>query len=144
MPQALQVNAEITIPAGELAITFARSAGPGGQNVNKVSTKAVLRWTVAASTGLPEPVRRRFLDRYANRVNSNGDLVLACDEHREQRRNVAACREKLRGMILAVIAPPRRRIKTRPSRSAVQRRLQSKQRQAEKKKSRQDGRFSGD
>lgn len=126
----------MVIPAAELTFTFARSAGPGGQNVNKVSTKAVLRWRVAETPSLPTSVRARFLAKYGNRVNAEGELVLACDEHREQARNVTACREKLRAMILAVVTPPRRRIKTRPTRAAVERRIASKQRQSEKKQRR--------
>ena len=113
-----------------------RSAGPGGQNVNKVSTKAVLRWQVVATPSLPEAVRRRFLERYANRINGEGELVIAADEHREQSRNLAACYERLRQMILAVLHPPRRRVKTRPSRAAVERRIESKQRSSEKKQRR--------
>jgi ribosome-associated protein len=133
MPAPLIVNSEISIPAAELAFTFARSAGPGGQNVNKVNTKAVLHWPVTDSPSLPESVRRRFLAKYGNRVNAEGELVLASDEHREQGRNVTACREKLRAMITAVLTPPRRRIKTRPSRAAVEKRIKAKQRQSEKK-----------
>ena len=114
----------------------ARSAGPGGQNVNKVNSKAVLRWQIAATTSLPEGVRRRFLTRYANRINGEGELVLDSDEHREQSRNLAACRERLVQMIVAVLYPPRRRIKTRPSRAAVERRIESKQRTSKKKEQR--------
>lgn len=136
MPRPLVVNAELVIPAAELAFSFARSAGPGGQNVNKVNTKAVLRWRATDTPSLPASVRQRFLAKYGNRVNAEGELVLACDEHREQGRNLTACREKLRAMILAVASPPRRRIKTRPSRAAVERRIESKQRQAEKKQRR--------
>jgi ribosome-associated protein len=139
MPRALIVNADISIPAEELAFTFARSAGPGGQNVNKVNTKAVLRWPVAASSSLPPAVRGRFLAKYGNRVNNEGELVLTCDEHREQGRNLTTCREKLRTMIVAVLTPPRRRIKTRPSRGAVERRIKAKQRQSEKKEGRRGG-----
>lgn len=139
MPRALVINEQITIPAGELQATFARSAGPGGQNVNKVNTKAVLRWQVAATPSLPEAVRRRFLTRYANRVNSEGELVLSADEHREQSRNLTACREKLQQMVLAVVAPPRRRVKTRPSRAAVERRIKAKQQNSEKKQRRRGG-----
>ena len=144
MPAPLVVNSEISIPAAELAFTFARSAGPGGQNVNKVNTKAVLHWRVIDAPSLPEAVRRRFLAKYGNRVNAEGELVLACDEHREQGRNVASCREKLRAMITAVLTPPRRRIKTRPSRAAVEKRIQAKQRRAEKKQGRRGGFDSGD
>ncbi len=136
MPRPLPVNAEITIPAAELEMSFARSAGPGGQNVNKVSSKAVLRWNVTASPSLPDGVRRRFLQRFGTRVNTAGELVIAADEHREQSRNASACYERVRQMILAVAAPPRRRIKTRPSRAAVERRIQTKQRTGEKKRQR--------
>ena len=68
-----------------------------------MNTKAVLRWQVVATPSLPEAVRRRFLGRYGNRINGEGELVLAADEHREQSRNLAACRERLRQMILAVL-----------------------------------------
>jgi ribosome-associated protein len=139
MPAPLVVNSEISIPAAELVFTFARSAGPGGQNVNKVNTKAVLHWRVRESPSLPSGVRGRFLAKYGNRVNANGELVLTCDEHREQGRNVTACREKLRTMIAGVVTPPRRRIKTRPPRAAVERRIQSKQRQSDKKHDRRGG-----
>ena len=122
-------------------MSFARSAGPGGQNVNKVSSKAVLRWQVVATASLPEAVRRRFVTRYANRINVAGELVLSSDEYREQPRNTAACMERLRTMILAVLVPPRRRVKTRPPRAAVERRIKSKQQTSEKKQRR---RYRGD
>lgn len=136
MPRPLVVTPDVVIPAGELQMSFARSAGPGGQNVNKVSSKAVLHWQVRTTPSLPVDVRRRFVERYANRINVEGELVLAADEHREQSRNHDACRERLREMIVAVLRPPRRRVKTRPSRAAVERRIQSKQRSSEKKQQR--------
>lgn len=144
MARALLVNDQITIPAAELQINFARSAGPGGQNVNKVNTKAVLRWAARTSESLPPAVRTRFLARYANRVNNEGELVLSSDEYREQPRNLNACREKLRAMILSVLTPPRRRRKTKPTRASVERRIVTKQRQAEKKRSRRGGVESGE
>jgi ribosome-associated protein len=136
MARPLVVTAEIVIPAAELQMSFARSAGPGGQNVNKVSTKAVLHWQATATPSLPGDVRRRFVERFANRINAAGELVLAADEHREQSRNVEACRERLRQMIVAVLHPPRRRVKTRPSRAAVERRIVAKRRSSEKKQQR--------
>jgi ribosome-associated protein len=137
MPRPLVVNAEIVIPAAELRASYARSSGPGGQNVNKVSSKAVLHWQVVATPSLPEPVRRRFVAQYGNRINGEGELVIAADEHREQSRNLSAAYERLRVMISSVLNPPRRRVKTRPSRAAVERRIQSKHRSSEKKQRRQ-------
>ena len=139
MARALVVNDAITIPAAELKVSFARSAGPGGQNVNKVNTKAMLRWAARESATLPPAVKTRLLARYGNRINNEGELVLTSDEHREQARNLTACREKLRAMILSVLKPPRRRVKTKPTRASVERRIVSKQRQGEKKRSRRGG-----
>ena len=119
-----------------MQLSFARSAGPGGQNVNKVSSKAVLRWRVAETESLPEAVRRRFVTKYGNRINVAGELVLSCDEHREQPRNTASCMERLRTMITAVLKPPRRRVTTRPPRAAVERRIKRKQQTSEKKQRR--------
>jgi ribosome-associated protein len=139
MARPLIVNAAITIPAAEFSVSYARSAGPGGQNVNKVNSKAILRWRVNESTSLPEGVRQRFLAHFGNRVTNDGEIVIASDEHREQPRNLTACFDRLRAMILSVAKPPTRRIKTRPSRGAVERRIQSKQRNSEKKQQRRGG-----
>ncbi|MCA9260184.1 MAG: aminoacyl-tRNA hydrolase, partial [Planctomycetales bacterium] len=112
-----------------------------GQNVNKVNTKAVLKWNVLASSCLPADVKTRFVDAYGSRLTREGVLVLSCDTHREQARNLSGCHDRLRALILAVAKPPRRRIKTKPSRSSVERRLGAKHRRSEKKDSR---RFRGD
>jgi ribosome-associated protein len=144
MARALLVNDAITIPAADLQVSFARSAGPGGQNVNKVNTKAQLRWAALESAALPPAVKARLLARYGNRINNEGELVLSSDEHREQARNLNACREKLRAMIISVLKPPRRRVKTKPTRASVERRIVSKQRQADKKRSRRGGIESGE
>src|SRR5690606_17989279 len=100
------------------------------------NTKAVLRWPVATSRALPEDVRQRFLERWASRITSDGEIVLTSDRHRDQGRNVADCIGKLDAMLDAVATPPRPRKKTRPSRSAVERRLQEKRAQSEKKRRR--------
>jgi ribosome-associated protein len=139
MARPLIVNAAITIPGNEFGVSYARSGGPGGQNVNKVNSKAVLRWNVANSPSLPIGVRQRFLQHFGSRLTGEGQLVIASDEHRDQPRNLTACYDRLRAMILSVATPPRRRIKTRPSRGAVERRLESKQRQSEKKQQRRGG-----
>ncbi|QDT74225.1 alternative ribosome rescue aminoacyl-tRNA hydrolase ArfB [Lacipirellula limnantheis] len=143
MARPLIVNAAITIPAAELGISYARSAGPGGQNVNKVNSKAILRWRVVDSPSLPEGVRQRFLAHFGSRITNDGEIVIAADEHREQPRNLTACYERLRAMILSVAKPPTRRVKTRPSRGAVERRIESKQRNSQKKQQRRGG-FNAD
>lgn len=132
----LNVNEQIAIPLTELNFSFARSGGPGGQNVNKVNTKATLRWGVADSPSLPEGVRQRFLEKYKRRITTEGELVLSSQRFRDQGRNVADCLDKLRELLLEVATPPKRRKKTKPSRAARERRLQQKSRQSEKKQRR--------
>jgi ribosome-associated protein len=139
MARPLIVNAAITIPGAEFGVSYARSGGPGGQNVNKVNSKAVLRWQAVGSPSLPEGVRQRFLQHFGSRLTGDGEIVIASDEYRDQPRNLTACYDRLRAMLLSVATPPRRRIKTRPSRGAVERRLESKQRNSQKKQDRRGG-----
>ncbi|MGI9427543.1 MAG: alternative ribosome rescue aminoacyl-tRNA hydrolase ArfB [Bythopirellula sp.] len=137
MARPLVVNSRLQIPSKEITLSFARSAGPGGQNVNKVSSKAVLRWNVAASNSLPDDVKTRFLESFRTRITNQGEIVLSSDRHRDQPRNIADCYEKLRQLILAFEFAPRVRKQTRPSRGAVQRRLQSKRHSSQRKQRRQ-------
>jgi len=137
MPRPLVVNSRLQIPGKELTLSFARSAGPGGQNVNKVNSKAVLRWNVTGSPTLREEVKLRFLQRFSHRINRLGEIVLASDCHRDQPRNIADCYEKLRQLILAALVAPRFRKQTRPSRGSVERRLQSKRQSSQRKQRRQ-------
>jgi len=132
----LRVEPNIEISDDELQFTFVRSAGPGGQNVNKVNTKAVLRWAVAASPSLDNAVRARFLTRYSSRLTTAGELILTSQQFRDQSRNRADCLEKLQKMLAAVAVAPRRRKKTRPSRASVERRLTGKLHRGEKKRGR--------
>lgn len=130
----LVVDERIRIPLRELRFDFARSSGPGGQNVNKVATKAVLHWDVARSRALPESVRERFVVKYRRRISKEGELVLQSQRFRDRGRNVAACTEKLRQMLLEVATPPKRRRPTRPGRSAIERRLSTKRRAGTRKR----------
>ncbi len=133
---SLVINSQIEINRSELRFTFVRSSGPGGQNVNKVNSKAVMRWNVAASANLPPAVRQRFVNRYRLRIAADGSLVLTSERYRDQARNIADCLDKLRAMILDVAAEPRQRKATRPSRASVKRRLERKREQSERKKGR--------
>jgi ribosome-associated protein len=124
------------IPLRELDFTFARSSGPGGQNVNKTETKATLRWAVASSSSLPVDVRARFLRAFATRITTQGELVLSSQRHRDRLRNVDDCLEKLAAMLRQVATPRRKRRPTRPSRGAVERRITEKKRQSSAKRER--------
>jgi ribosome-associated protein len=130
----LAIGRTIRVPLSELTFTYVRSSGPGGQNVNKVASKAVLRWRPATSVGLPDDARERFLRRYASRLTRNGEIVIASDRFRDQGRNTADCVQKLRAMLAAVAEPPKPRKATSPSRASIGRRLKSKGRTSAKKK----------
>jgi ribosome-associated protein len=129
----LQITRELAIPLKEFDFRFARSGGPGGQNVNKVNTKVTLRWQILNSKSLPDDVRQRFLARFGRRVNQEGELLVTSQRFRDQGRNVADCLEKLRKMLQSVAVAPRRRRPTRPSKAARERRLQDKHRTSRQK-----------
>jgi ribosome-associated protein len=124
------------IPERELVFTFARSSGPGGQNVNKTETKATLRWAVRQSPSLPADVRARFVRSFATRITTQGELVLSSQRHRDRLRNIDDCLEKLAAMLRAVATPRRKRRPTRPSRGAVERRITEKKRRGSSKSER--------
>ena len=123
----LVVNNKIQIPLRELHFTFVRSSGPGGQNVNKVNTKATMRWSVFGSTSLAEAVRGRFLTKYRSRITKEGDIVITSQRFRDRGRNVADCLAKLRDMVALVATAPKRRKPTAPSRGAKARRRKEKE-----------------
>ena len=132
----LVINGEIQIPLREIDFSFVRSSGPGGQNVNKVNSKAVLRWNPAQSPSLPLGARIRLLASCQSRLTGEGDLVIMSDRFRDQRRNMEDCLEKLRELILAAALPPKPRKKTKPSRSSERKRREGKKMQSEKKQGR--------
>jgi len=133
----LEVNERIRIPDHELGWSFARSGGPGGQNVNKVASKAVLRWKVGTSTaGIPAAAMARMRSRFPARFTVEGDVVIQSQQSRDQERNREDCRMKLKEMIRESLIEPRPRKATRPTQGSIRRRVADKRRQSKKKRSR--------
>lgn len=121
------------IPDHEFELQFSRSGGPGGQNVNKVNSRVQLRWNIATSAALPQDVRQRFLNQYRSRINNEGELMLDCDETRDQHKNRAIVFERLAAMIAAVAKPPKKRIPTKPGKAAKAKRRKDREMRAQKK-----------
>lgn len=132
----LRVNHRIAIPQSEFQFEFARSGGPGGQNVNKVASKAILRWNPAESPSLPEPVRERLLRTLGRRLTNEGELLVSSQRTRDQNRNIDDCLEKVRRLVLAAAEPPRPRKPTKPTLGSRLRRAKEKTRRSELKQQR--------
>jgi ribosome-associated protein len=126
----------IEISENELRFSFVRSSGPGGQNVNKLNTKAILRWSPTHSQSLPEEVRQRFLMRYGHRITADGEIIITSQRFREQKQNERDSREKLRELVAAVAVAPKRRKASRPTKASVQRRRTKKRIHSQKKQQR--------
>jgi ribosome-associated protein len=132
----LKIDDRLSIPLEEFQWDFARSGGPGGQNVNKVNSKVLLRWNPGTSPSLPAPIRARLLALVENRLTTAGELLVTSQASRDQGRNVEDCLAKVRALVLAAVRPPKVRKPTRPTRGSELRRTESKLRRAETKRGR--------
>jgi ribosome-associated protein len=132
----LVVTPRLTIPEGELEMSFARSGGPGGQNVNKVSSKVDLRWNPTTSSALTDEDRALLLDKLRGRLSNDGQLIVTSTLTRDQIKNREDARAKLVLIVKAALDRPKPRKATRPSKGAKRRRIADKRHKAEIKRNR--------
>jgi ribosome-associated protein len=135
----LHVSASIQIPESELVESFVRASGPGGQNVNKVASAVELRFDIAQSSALPEPLRARLLARRDRRLTADGVLVIQASRFRDQARNRDDARERLADIVRTALHVPKKRVATKPTRASKERRIASKKKRAQHKQGRGKG-----
>jgi ribosome-associated protein len=125
---SLQVAAGIEIPDSELSLSFVRSSGPGGQNVNKVATAVQLRFDLERSAVLPDGVKARLKVLSGRRLNADGSILIIARNHRTQEHNRREAQERLTDLIRRALTVPKPRKATKPTRAARERRLEHKTR----------------
>jgi ribosome-associated protein len=133
MSENLPIRPGLVLEAGELRLSFSRSSGPGGQNVNKLNTRVELRFNVAASPSLTETQKKTILARLASRVTSDADIVLFSEKTRYRGRNIEDARQRLRDLLATALEQRKRRIPTRIPASVKKNRIKDKRRHGEKK-----------
>lgn len=140
----IEINPNVSIDESELMYSYARSPGPGGQNVNKVETKAILRFDVAASRSLNEWQKSMIFRKLAGRINAEGLLQVVCWRHRTQTANRREATERFAKILAEAFRVPKKRRPTRPSRGSIERRLGEKRRRGEIKQQRRRPDLRGD
>ncbi len=133
----ISITPDIVIPEKELTFEFVRSSGPGGQNVNKVSTAVQLRFDVRASTGIPAEVKSRLRTLAGRRMTEDGILIIKANQFRKQEQNRQDAVERLTQLLQTAAIKPKKRVKTRPTRAAKERKLAAKKQRGRLKKLRQ-------
>ncbi len=132
----ITITDQLSIDEADLTERFVRASGPGGQNVNKVSTAVELRFDTRGVSNLPVPVRIRLSELAGRRLTKDGIIIIRAETHRTQELNRSAARARLIDLIARAAIVPKRRIRTRPSRAAKERRLKAKSRRSDTKQRR--------
>ncbi len=133
MSDDLQINAWLRIPGSEISFVASRASGSGGQHVNKTSSRVTLRWDVSSSSALAPLIKKRIMEKLANRIDGAGLLQLHVDAARSQLKNRETARVRLRDLVLKALERPKPRKATKPSKGAKKRRLEEKKRVGQKK-----------
>jgi len=139
----IKITPSIKINDEEIELNFIRSPGPGGQNVNKVSSAVQLRFNVQGSPSIPQDVKQRLIKLAGKRLSSEGVLIIEARQYRSQDRNRQAALERLVRLVQQACVPPKPRHKTRPSHAAILRRLETKRKRSEIKRMRHDAGIGG-
>jgi len=125
------------IPDYELNFSFAKSGGAGGQNVNKLNTKAILTWFIDNSSAISGAHKKRFKQKYSKYINSDGAVKISSQRYRTQTKNINDCLEKLNNLLEKTKKPAKKRIETKPTKGSIRRRISDKKTKGELKKKRQ-------
>jgi ribosome-associated protein len=133
---ALEITPEVTIPDGDLTYAFVRASGPGGQNVNKVSSAVQLRFDMEGSTALSEPVKNRLRVLAGRRLTDDGAILIIARNQRSQEHNRREALERLADLVERALVVPKTRRATKPTRASKERRLEGKTRKQQTKRQR--------
>jgi ribosome-associated protein len=139
----LEITSAIQVNEQELEFIFIHSTGPGGQNVNKVSSAVQLRFNVRESPNLPEEVKSRLVRLAGRRMSASGILIIEAKQYRSQEQNRQAAQERLVRLIRQALEPPKSRHRTKPSHASVIRRLEAKRKRGEIKRMRRESKTVG-